>query len=102
MMKIRRRWMAYWGAVTTVALLRAMSLRGAMRGPEPAFGDGHGPDPGSREYISGIAWQHAHADEFAIWAFVGMMVLGLILWALWRALRLFHDKIVLRFIPEGL
>jgi hypothetical protein len=101
-MKIRRRWLAYWVAVTAVSLFRAISLRDAMNGPEPAFGDGHGPDPGSREYISGIAWQNAHADEFAIRIFVGMMLLGLTLWALWRALRLFYDKVVLRFIPEGL
>jgi hypothetical protein len=100
-MKIRRRWLAYWAAVTAVSLLRAISLRDAMRGPEPAFGDGHGPDPSSSEYISGIAWQNAHADEFAISAFIGTMALGLTLWALWRAFRFFYDKVVLRLIPEG-
>jgi hypothetical protein len=102
MMRIRRRWLAYWVAVTAVSLFRAISLHDAMSGPEPALGDGHGPDPGSAEYISGIEWQNAHADEFAIEAFIGFMLLGLILWAFWRLFRLFYDRVVLRFIPGGL
>ena len=93
--------MAYWVAVMAAALFRAISLHDAMRGPEPAFGDGHGPDPGSREYVTGIEWQNAHADEFALRAFLGIILLGLVLWAVWRAFRLFYDKVAPRFIPEG-
>lgn len=86
-------WKTYWIVVVSIAacLLTWALLNGRFEIIAP-YNDGHGPDPGSREYLAGAAQSRRDAPLYAAlaticWLAFSVMMAGVVLVAR-RAFRL--------------
>ena len=101
-MKLGAGWIVYGAMVLTTASTRAVSEYRRLSDNDCSDGAGHGPDPGSAECLHAIEKGQVMAPDVAGFAFLRILVAGLLLVGLGLALRFFYNRVVLRFLPDGL
>ena len=67
-------WKIYWGAMVVIALCLACWSLAAP--PTAPFSDGHGPDPGSVEYLRVVASNREHTPIYAILTSIYWLILA--------------------------